>query len=150
MTSWRWWATENVSEKTVLLLTTGFYLGSQGCYSRIKVCALALCPHYRCPTLSPTSERKQYWSCTRCFWSTRSLFALLFQGLKRNWRTQTQVSGKPPSKCSWDQACSVIVTLSIIHLRMWNEGWLICGTAMAHLQTHQIPVHFFKLFFTNE
>lgn len=50
--------------------------------------------HCRCPTPNLTSERKQYWSCTRCFWSTQSPSALLSPGSRRNWRTQTQVSGK--------------------------------------------------------
>ena len=53
------------------------------------VISFILC--HRCPTLNPTSERKQYWSCTRCFWSTQSPCALLSPGSKRNWRTQTQV-----------------------------------------------------------
>lgn len=76
--------------------------------------------HHRCPTLNLTSERKQYWSCTRCFWSTQSPSVLLSPGSRRNWRTQTQVLGK---NTAWlaQQAFPVTWTLWIIHqLRIWN------------------------------
>lgn len=77
--------------KARLSLTNGFILVVEVLFSLKHE---LFCPLCRCPTLSPISERKQCWSCTRCFWSTRSLFAPLSQGLKRNWRTQTQVYGK--------------------------------------------------------
>lgn len=74
--------------------------------------------HHRCPTLNPTSERKQYWSCTRCFWSTQSPSALLSPGSRRNWRTQTQVLGKTT-------ACSFVTA------HLWQ---LICDAARARLR----------------
>lgn len=58
-----------------------------------RLCSLFF-HHRRCPTPNLTSERRQYWSCTRYFWSTRSPSALLSPGSRRNWRTQTQVSAK--------------------------------------------------------
>lgn len=40
-----------------------------------------------------------------------------------------------PATAHGKRASSVIVTLSIIHQRMWDEGRPICDAAAAHLQT---------------